>query len=349
MGAARRVQSLDGLRGLAIVAVICDHAGWIGQSGARGVTTFFVLSGYLITRLLVDERDSQGAISLRGFYLRRAARLGPGTVIAYTTLLICLLAVGIGAALWQWAAVMLESGNLVAAFGDGGTMGHFAASWSLATEEQYYLLWPPVLALLLARGRRHWLVPICALLLAAVSVGRLAALGAGHLNAVYFAPWFRADALLAGCIVGLMATRWKVRPWAGALALVALLWLLLQTRILGDSYVAVGQPLTILATCLVIVHATTLRRTLGNPVLAHIGRVSFGLYLWHDVWRQLDHAGVVHLSGVWWLVLAVATTEASWWLLERRAIRWAHRRSQPGHIPVRNDRAARMGPVTVAG
>ncbi|HLY66186.1 MAG TPA: acyltransferase, partial [Chloroflexota bacterium] len=161
--------ALDGIRGAAVLAVMLFHFGApFDQGGFLGVDAFFVLSGFLITSLLVEEWARNAGISFRGFYLRRALRLLPA-------LLVMLLGAGAVAATiappemregtWRGIAVtLLYVANWQKVFSDQsvGVLGH---TWSLSIEEQFYILWPPLLCLLLRRRLSlRWLTAIAAAL-----------------------------------------------------------------------------------------------------------------------------------------------------------------------------------------
>lgn len=333
----RRVPALDGLRGIAIVGVVAYHAGWLG-AGARGVTTFFVLSGYLITGLLAAEFDRNGGVSLRAFYVRRAARLGPALLVSMTVLAVLLAtAMPLAFVAWRWGVVMVEGGNLVETFAGANTMGPFSYTWSLATEEQFYLLWPPLLVYLLLRRKASTALVTCLLVVSAVALLRVISIGVGAWDAAYFAPWCRMDALAAGSSVALLARRKAVvaRAWVGLPALVVLVWLYVDPTVGGASYLLVGPDGTVLASSLLLLHGPALRGLLSNVLLRHLGRISYGLYLWHGVWIQLERAGVVDLQWRYgWLLAAVVTAEVSWWLMEDPIIRRARRLKETDHHPI---------------
>ena len=159
-----RVAALDGLRALAIIAVLFYHAdfSW-ARGGFLGVDVFFVLSGFLITGLLLNERSAHGRIDLKRFYVRRARRLLPAlfTVLAGVCLYVVLAlpheaatfradaAAALGYATNWWLILRGQS-----YFGGAGRPSLLINLWSLAVEEQFYLLWPPVLVLLLRIRRR---------------------------------------------------------------------------------------------------------------------------------------------------------------------------------------------------
>jgi peptidoglycan/LPS O-acetylase OafA/YrhL len=158
--------ALDGVRALAIAPVVTMHAfGW-PREGSLGVEIFFVLSGFLITTLLLEERGRTGAISLARFYRRRAARLVPGLVLMLAVYAI----VTRGTHAWALLFALTYTSN-IATLADPTAMpwslGHL---WSLAQEEQFYLLWPPLLLLLLTRIRPALLPKALALLIIAVVI-----------------------------------------------------------------------------------------------------------------------------------------------------------------------------------
>ena len=162
-GRLPRIPALDGIRAVAVIAVLLFHAGvsWM-PGGSFGVDVFFVLSGFLITALLVGERDRSGTIRLGSFYLRRARRLVPALVLVL--LFVCvtwglLLTTKTPTLRGDALATVTYVANWHFAFSGQGYFASFAApspllhTWSLAVEEQFYLLWPLVVTFLLARGR----------------------------------------------------------------------------------------------------------------------------------------------------------------------------------------------------
>src|SRR6185437_8555828 len=162
-----RWPALDGLRAVAVAAVVGFHYGVVAP-GWVGVDVFFVISGFLITTLLLEESEGHGRISLRRFWGRRALRLGPALlcaiVVALALSLLCTSATRhdtVTGVPW----VLLYSGNWVRAMGPN-TLGLLGHTWSLAIEEQFYFLWPLVCVAVVARSRN--------LTKAAVVVGGLA-------------------------------------------------------------------------------------------------------------------------------------------------------------------------------
>src|SRR4051812_20382433 len=166
---------VDGLRALAVAAVVAYHAGagWL-PGGFLGVDVFFVISGYLITSLLLAEHRASGSIDLVRFWLRRARRLLPALVVMMAVVLAAMLLLHhdeVGRLRGAVASSLLYVGNwyLVLAdqsyFAEFGRPPVFRHLWSLAVEEQFYLLWPPLLALgLAALGRRRLVLAVLAVI-----------------------------------------------------------------------------------------------------------------------------------------------------------------------------------------
>jgi len=353
-GDARRPQvpgphwrALDGLRGIAVLAVITYHVGAL-SGGYLGVDVFFVLSGFLITTLLIRERDARGGqISFRDFYARRALRLFPalGCVIAAALLLAASMAVTGGPAGRSYAWTTLDAvpwvlafaGNWVRALAPSahaGTLGILGHTWSLAVEEQFYLLWPALLALLMrARTSRSSLAAALGLLGVADMAYRayLAYLGYG-MNRIYYGTDSHCDGLLIGCAIAFWLARHPARPGDGHVAVPvrasragqALTWcamvVLAGLFIFGGPQGAPASTSTaVLATGVLLTRTVTgtapgaASRLLSSPILTMIGRRSYGLYLWQYLLLAVTEAVCsrypgVSLSGPWTgrLIFAVA-------------------------------------------
>ena len=253
---------LDGLRAVAVLLVMVTHARFpvTNDGGTTGVTAFFVLSGYLITRLLVAEREATGRIDLRAFYLRRALRLGPALLV----LLVFVLFVGVWVGWpddWQigiGASVFYVANWVQVAGYQIDPLGH---TWTLAIEEQYYLLWPIVLVL--AGPRLALRVAVAGTVLGAIA----ATVATGYFE--YYSTITRGDAILAGCVLGIIQPRLPSR------VAVAGLVLLLVVSYLNLSH-DLATPLSIVASGMVLSSSLPV---LGR--LAPIGRRAYGLYLWN--------------------------------------------------------------------
>jgi len=267
--------SLDGLRGLAVLAVIATHfnAPFIVNGGLVGVTLFFVLSGYLITTLLVTERASTGRVNLPSFYVRRAARLLPALALVLVPVGIALVIDGRpGVALAGVVTSSLYVSNLAVA--GGVVLGPLEHTWSLAIEEQFYLLWPAILILGFSRPRL-----LIAGLVVAIAVS--AALRLGPVTDIerfwwlYHHTFTRADALLVGCLLALVPFRPSLPTTIAAAA--SLVFLILLPTDQGTFATLLLLP-TALAGGIVVAAKP---RLLGVAPLVAIGRISYGLYLWH--------------------------------------------------------------------
>ncbi len=318
--------ALNGLRGAAVFLVIADHtfAEPEGSPGVAGVTLFFVLSGFLITRLLLEKMDETGRMNLAAFWARRAARLFPALLLFLAAM------AATGTNLAQIIAAGLYLSNLVIASAhDMGGLGH---TWSLALEEQFYLLWPILLFCLIRQRRVAIVVLITGVL--AVSAWRewLVVGGAGKLR--LFGPDVRVDALLLGCLLALAAP-WvasHVKPWTAYVGatVIAISCCMPQVATAPLGLTAV----TIASAAVVAWAATQPARVLVVAVpLRWLGTISYGVYLWHYQFAALLEPlpEWARFAGTFAGSVAVAT--ASWWCVERPVMAWARRRNRASAIP----------------
>lgn len=281
---------LDGLRAVAIAGVVASHtypglpvAGWLG------VDVFFVLSGYLITTILLAEREQTGRISLRAFYSRRVFRLGPAAVVAVAGALL-LGVVTLPHALLAIAYV----GNFASARHEGVMQG-LSQMWSLAQEEQFYAIWPVMLL-----GMRRW--PPWRALRWTLTAAALSAIAwaltstAGAPDTIGYLPVFRAGGMLMGCAVAIAIQAGMVKRSAMlaplsilALGLSAYLrqvpsapsWLLVTTASVSTAGLLAGLA----------VSGGVVKRALALRPLPYLGRLSYSLYLWHlpVLWFAIRH------------------------------------------------------------
>jgi peptidoglycan/LPS O-acetylase OafA/YrhL len=309
---------LDGLRGIAILLVLAAHTGVPGFAdggGGAGVTLFFVLSGFLITSLLLAEKARYGRVDLRAFYVRRALRLFPA--LAAALIVVALLAVtglmpqdaraGVDYRI-VLAGVVCYVANWVAVAGQPiGMLGH---TWSLAVEEQFYILWPALLLLGLRLGRR-WFAMIVLLLIFADTPYRLILDLNGGFMHVFVGTDTRGDALLFGCVLALLETRWHVATgWVGIAGVLALAATWPGDPGLGLQVLFI--PAAAMASTLAVAGCPAI---LAWRPLAFIGKISYGLYLWHGlvIWWHLPWPVAVPLS--------IGIACVSYFVLEQRFLR----------------------------
>jgi peptidoglycan/LPS O-acetylase OafA/YrhL len=303
-----RWPALDGLRAVAVLAVIIYHFGLL-PGGYLGVDLFFVLSGFLITSLLIREWDRRrGHISFRDFYLRRVLRLFPalGCVIAVTVALIGLLELSRPPSNRQYVAGTLEGlplvvtfvGNWARALDPASSLGMLGHTWSLAIEEQFYLLWPALFVLLMRHRFSRGFVALSLTLIAVAEMAyRMAVAFAGYgSNRIYYGTDTHSDGLLIGCAIAFwLASHQSTRVYQktggllkGATGLATAV--LATLFVLGNlSRAPIEIPLAVLACGAVLVGAVAerlplfLERLLSCEGAVLIGRRSYGLYLWHYI------------------------------------------------------------------
>jgi peptidoglycan/LPS O-acetylase OafA/YrhL len=295
--------ALHGLRGVAILTVMAVHVKpLILWGGSIGVDIFFVLSGFLITALLVEESESTGTIDLKRFYLRRALRLLPALVAML--LFCCLYSLAFDkpqdatATCKDALSVLFYYFNWRLAFDPTPPTVPLLHTWSLSVEEQFYLVWPVLVACLLAmRLRRSWvLFGVLAGIIGPAVFRFVWWTGVEAFPRLYFCTDARADALFMGSLVGLLAVwNWlpkgrylsgllKAAASAAALVLVLHAW---KSSHLPGGYMYKGG-FTIVAGCAAILLCSLncsaplwLHWILERRLLVWIGQISYGLYLWH--------------------------------------------------------------------
>lgn len=299
--------SLDGLRAIAVTAVVLYHAdvSWM-PGGFLGVEVFFVVSGFLITALLIDERHHTGAISLRQFWIRRARRLLPAlylllAVVSVASLIVYRDAAGrmggdvLAALLYvsNWWQIYLNESY----FAQAGRPPLLQHLWSLAIEEQFYVVFPALFALAmrrLGRNRTAWVLGLAALASSAWMAFRFEEFT--DPSAVYYSTFTRASGLLAGALLALVWAPWRTRGRAAASAGVALDgagiaglliigWFFVRVNAF-DAFIYRGGFLLLDVICVVViavlVHpASRLHVVLGLPPLKWVGLRSYSIYLWH--------------------------------------------------------------------
>ncbi|WP_258868653.1 acyltransferase [Arthrobacter sp. RT-1] len=359
-----RQHALDGLRTIAVAGVFFFHtATELIPGGFIGVDVFFTLSGFVITLLILKERLATGRLRLGVFYAKRLARLWP----ALLALCAVILAVGLlfPASGWggQEGFVLPAAGYVMnlahfGVFGNSITGETLGPTWTLAVEEQFYLVWPPLFLLMLRFWKLRTVTWVTAGLAGAFLLERfvLVALGA-PLGRLYNGPDTRADELLIGCALALLftcvrrgsglhcslqaAARWGAPLVAGIL--VAAVFLLKEPDTPGPWFsvfwTAGPTVLSVLAAVLigslVLQPAGFMARFLSHPWLAGPGRdLSYAMYLWHIpvylLLMPLIPALTLRIALA--AVLTVLLACASFRLVERPLRRWANARLEPAVV-----------------
>lgn len=276
-----RRPALDGLRGVAVLLVVIAHS-WderLGAAGRVGVGIFFVLSGFLITALLLEEQERAGRIAVGAFFARRARRLLPALFAFLAAVAVVRAVTGYGPDWWSMTAAVLYVGNWLPALGHnlGLVIGH---TWSLAVEEQFYLAWP--LVILLAR-RVTWRAQavILALLVLAAVAWRVVLYADAAVAYSYVGTDTNGAGLLLGALVALLArnTDLKPGPVMQGVAGAALLGLCLHAQGVLGWLLAPG--LAPFPAAVLVLAAARSEGTRLPSWLRLVGQRSYGLYLWH--------------------------------------------------------------------
>jgi len=307
---------IQGLRALAVTLVVLYHAQLSGIPGGYvGVDVFFVLSGFVITGLLLRERTASTGTSLLNFYARRARRILPAaTVVIIATVVATYVWLGFVrgnqvANDGRWASVFLSNYHSIIQgsdyFGAQSAVSPLVHYWSLAVEEQFYLVFPVLFLVVAAVKRPGSLRMRISVLLGVVMVASLAfsVIQTHHspINA-YYSPFTRAWELALGAFVASVGPAWKKIPslpaaligWVGVLGIVTAA--LLYSR--STPYPGIAVALPVIATALVIVAGFAAPRfgpeiVFGRWLPLEIGAISFSLYLWHFPLLVIpeEHAG----------------------------------------------------------
>ncbi len=329
------IPAIDGLRALAVIAVMFYHLGfsWI-PGGFLGVDLFFVISGYVITRLLLDSIEQSGGLDLRGFYLARARRLLPALLF---TVITTTIAIGI------WAPDTIKRFITDLPFALTGTMNWWLVAkeqdyfesigrppllqhtWSLAVEAQFYLVWPLILYFILKRlGKNR--IPFAALLIAAASGIALLivslsidASNSSDVSHIYFGTDTHSIGLFLGAA---LAVSWipqnfttnvskKAQDFIDGVGVFGFIGILATFLLINESeptLYKIAFPLAAIfgaAIIMSVVHpASRFAPILENPVLIWIGQRSYAIYLWHWIIFQVTRP-TVDLAGQTWALYSL--------------------------------------------
>jgi peptidoglycan/LPS O-acetylase OafA/YrhL len=288
------IPELDGLRGVSILLVVVGHFG-LGDlvPGGLGVTIFFFISGFLITRLLIAEYKQAGRISLRAFYARRFLRLAPALLTMLAIVTIVWIALGKPISGKQIFSAIFYMMNYYYIFG-GDRVLPLEPLWSLAVEEHYYLVYP-VLFLLFWRFKSRFLLGLISVSLAVLIWRSVYVL---HLHGgedhTYYATDTRIDSILYGAILSVIietkfcvidyVRRNSAFAWLGFLALT--FTLVFRNEVFRETLRYSIQGIALIPIFVSVLFSNKIelvRRPLQLRLLIWIGKISYSLYLWHEV------------------------------------------------------------------
>lgn len=344
---------IDGLRAIAITLVVLGHAGVIFRGGFIGVDVFFVISGFLITSL-VSKEVAQGRFSLAKFWMRRVHRLLPALTVASLGTMALGCALLLPEDLAELGRSLAAQSVLMANLFFWQTSGYFDGAatqkplvhyWSLAVEEQFYLVFP--LLLLLRPRKSLWL-------LALASLGLTIASNHAHPDACFYLLPFRAWELLLGACLAVheveVPPRWRpLASWLGLLGILAgALW------IHENKVVWPGWPTLVpcLSTCLLIASCRALdspvARALSDPKMVHLGLISYSWYLWHWPLIACYNSWKIARTPLWARLLLIALGYGLA-VLSYRYVESPLRRPRPGWGPGRVLALAAMVQLALLG
>jgi peptidoglycan/LPS O-acetylase OafA/YrhL len=325
--ADRKIPSLDGLRAISIFLVLIGHLSgtryfphlpaFVSYYSNFGVRVFFVISGFLITWLLLQEYAANGTISLKSFYVRRALRILPAAYL-YIACVVLFSAAGVG----HLSAATLYVSNYD--YGRPWLLGHL---WSLSVEEQFYMLWPAVLLLFFARRKAIVIAAICAapILRIAYFVGLGQNFGPDYLG--YSFPTC-ADALASGCLLAIIygsITRYTERlyrsRWFTLVTVTTILLPFTADYVSFRGYNTLGITAVNLGIALCIHNAIEKRYAILNlRTVVWIGVLSYSLYLWQEPFLNRQSSWLL-ASFPLNIIAAVTCAIASYYVVERPMLR----------------------------
>lgn len=336
------IKEIDGLRALAVIMVLAYHLKMpFAKSGLLGVTVFFVISGYLITGILINEIEESGGVDLKNFWLRRIRRLLPA-VLSMAVVMIFVSAVVNRVVFTKGCNDLLSAVfgynnwwqifRKVSYFENAGAPSPFTHCWSLAIETQFYLIYPILLILLSKARNRGKVFAAVTAVLALISVVLMGVLYSpdGDPSRVYYGTDTRAFSLLIGALAAIqkeyhiIKVKLRGKLWAviGSISVLILIGMMMLIRSYS-SFLYYGGQAIVSVLAAFVVYAVTVSRSLlniilGSSILKWIGDRSYSIYLWH-------YPIIVLMSGgkraAWWIVilevvLSVGVAELSYRFIE---------------------------------
>lgn len=334
--------ALDGLRALSVVLVFGAHFGglaWAPRAGWLGVHAFFVLSGFLITTLLLRERDATGGISLKAFYIRRGTRLLPVYLLVFAAVFgLSWLAQG-----EAWTQMKAAAPYHLTLLNEWADFSPFGMTWTLGVEWKYYAVWSLLLMLFGATNRACFATAAGCMLL-------LALLWTGGLASKWLVPWHYTGVLLGSVLAIAMherrSFRWLQRLASGTVsAVIALLLLLVHWRSasisarLGEAQMILLYGVLVALWLPSLIAPTFMSRGLAARALVFVGRRSYALYLVQYIaWNTLLAVfpglivGPLALAANFMLALLIADVLYRW--VEQPVMAWGHRLAASARVPV---------------
>ena len=336
------IKEIDGLRALAVIMVLAYHLKMpFAKSGLLGVTVFFVISGYLITGILINEIEESGGVDLKNFWLRRIRRLLPA-VLSMAVVMIFVSAVVNRVVFTKGCNDLLSAVfgynnwwqifRKVSYFENAGAPSPFTHCWSLAIETQFYLIYPILLILLSKARDRGKVFAAVTAVLAIISVVLMGVLYSpdGDPSRVYYGTDTRAFSLLIGALAAIqkeyhiIKIKLRGKLWAvvGSISVLILIGMMMFISSYS-SFLYYGGQAIVSVLAAFVVYAVTVSRSplniiLGSSILKWIGDRSYSIYLWH-------YPIIVLMSGgkraTWWIVilevvLSVGLAELSYRFIE---------------------------------
>ena len=320
------IKEIDGLRALAVIMVLAYHLKMpFAKSGLLGVTVFFVISGYLITGILINEIEESGGVDLKNFWLRRIRRLLPA-VLSMAVVMIFVSAVVNRVVFTKGCNDLLSAVfgynnwwqifRKVSYFENAGAPSPFTHCWSLAIETQFYLIYPILLILLSKARNRGKVFATVTAVLAMISVVLMGLLYSpdGDPSRVYYGTDTRAFSLLIGALAAIqkeyhiIKVKLRGKLWAviGSISVLILIGMMMLISSYS-SFLYYGGQAIVSVLAAFVVYAVTVSRSLlniilGSSILKWVGDRSYSIYLWH-------YPIIVLMSGgkraAWWIVILV--------------------------------------------
>jgi peptidoglycan/LPS O-acetylase OafA/YrhL len=352
-----QIPALNGIRAIAVFLVIFYHyglrlPGGFKVPGAHGVLIFFVMSGFLITWLLLKEHEKYGRISLKGFYRRRVLRIFPAFYF-YWVLVVAILLLSHHEIIWLQAisSFLYLSNYYQAIFGDPNNA--FSHTWSLAIEEQFYLFWPFLFAALFRRDLKK-MTTFLVVLIVSVWIYRCILLFGFHLNQEYFYAAFdaRLDSLMVGCLLAVLLKRgvlvhfWEIvcRGCALPVLMILLFWAsVFAGPVLIPRYRDfIGLAIEPVLIAVIIVQAIALSSTalfkwMEWGWVRFLGQISYSLYLYQQLTLQSVHKRLAGQPEIVQLSAAVAVTILaacfSFYVIERPFLKLKDKKAPAAHPP----------------